>query len=314
MTESLLTAMPGRQGAGQPAVALRGLTKRYGPVTAVDRLDLTIKPGEVVALLGPNGAGKSTTIDMLLGLARPDAGSATLFGLAPQEAIRQGRVGALLQSGGLLPDLTVGEIVQLAGSLHRTHRPIPEVLDRAGVADLAGRRVGRLSGGQQQRVRFAMALVADPDMIVLDEPTTGLDVEARRAFWAQLREETRQGRTVLFATHYLDEADAYADRIVLMRSGRVVADGTANQIKAVVSGRTIRATLPGADLAALAALPGVDQVDSRGESVLMHCTDSDAALRALVTTTAARDIEVVARGLEDAFIALTVDEPEGSRK
>jgi ABC-2 type transport system ATP-binding protein len=303
------------------AVALHGLTKRYGAVTAVDDLDLTIHQGEVVALLGPNGAGKSTTIDMLLGLARPDAGTATLFGLAPHEAIRRGRVGALLQSGGLLPDLTVGEIVHLAGSLHRTHRPIREVLDRAGIAELAGRRVGRLSGGQQQRVRFAMALVADPDMIVLDEPTTGLDVEARRAFWTQLREETSQGRTlpgyppaspkaVMFATHYLDEADAYADRIVLMRAGRVVADGTASQIKGVVSGRTIRATLPGADLAALAAMPGVDQVEGRGESVLMHCTDSDLALRALVRATPARDIEVVSRGLEDAFIALTVAEPE----
>jgi ABC-2 type transport system ATP-binding protein len=321
MNESLLTPPAQRQGAAETAVALRGLTKRYGPVTAVDDLDLTIRPGEVVALLGPNGAGKSTTIDMLLGLARPDAGTATLFGLAPHEAIRRGRVGALLQSGGLLPDLTVGEIVHLAGSLHRTHRPIREVLDRAGIADLAGRRVGRLSGGQQQRVRFAMALVADPDMIVLDEPTTGLDVEARRAFWVQLREETRRGRTVIFATHYLDEADAYADRIVLLRAGRVVADGTASQIKTVVSGRTIRATLPGADLAALAALPGVDQVEGRGESVLMHCADSDLALRALVRSTPARDIEVVSRGLEDAFIALTVgepglafDEPEGSRK
>jgi ABC-2 type transport system ATP-binding protein len=324
MTEILLTAAAGRQGSDPAAASLRGLTKRYGPVTAVDGLDLTIHPGEVVALLGPNGAGKSTTIDMLLGLARPDAGQARLFGLTPQEAVRRGRVGALLQSGGLLPDLTVGETVRLTGTLYRTHRPVAEVLHRAGVADLAGRRVGVLSGGQQQRVRFAMALVADPDLIVLDEPTTGLDVAARRAFWAQLREETGAGRTVLFATHYLDEADAYADRIVLLRSGRVVADGTAGQIRAVVSGRTIRATLPGADLAALAALPGVDRADSRGESVLLTCTDSDAALRALVRTTPARDIEVVARGLEDAFIALTVDEltvdeparaqPEGSRK
>jgi ABC-2 type transport system ATP-binding protein len=318
MNESLLTPPAQRQATAEVAVALRGLTKRYGPVTAVDNLDLTIRPGEVVALLGPNGAGKSTTIDMLLGLARPDAGTATLFGLAPHEAIRRGRVGALLQSGGLLPDLTVGEIVHLAGSLHRTHRPIREVLDRAGIAGLAGRRVGRLSGGQQQRVRFAMALVADPDMIVLDEPTTGLDVEARRAFWTQIREETRtlpgyppaSPKAVIFATHYLDEADAYADRIVLMRAGQVVADGTASQIKAVVSGRTIRATLPGADLAALAALPGVDQVEGRGESVLMHCNDSDLALRALVRSTPARDIEVVSRGLEDAFIALTVGEPD----
>jgi ABC-2 type transport system ATP-binding protein len=293
-----------------PAVRLAGLTKRYGQLTAVDSLDLTIRSGEVVALLGPNGAGKSTTIDMLLGLSRPDAGTVSLYGVTPAEAIRRGQVNALLQSGGLLPDLTVREIVALVAALHDRPRPVPEVLDRAGVADLAKRRVGELSGGQQQRVRFAMALVSGPDLVVLDEPTTGLDVEARREFWATMREETRLGRTVLFATHYLDEADAYADRIVLMRAGQVVADGTAAQIKSVVSGRTIRATLPGADLATLAALPGVDAAEGRGDSVLLHCTDSDATLRALLAGTAAYDIEVTARGLEDAFLALTV---EGAR-
>jgi ABC-2 type transport system ATP-binding protein len=296
---------PDRADPANPPVRLARLTKRYGNVTAVDGLDLSIRRGEVVALLGPNGAGKSTTIDMMLGLTRPDAGAATLFGLAPTQAVARGRIGAMLQSGGLLPDLSVTEIVTLAASLHRRHRPVPAVLTRAGIGDLARRRVGTLSGGQQQRVRFAMALVADPDLIVLDEPTTGLDVEARRAFWASMREETGAGRTVLFATHYLDEADAYADRIVLMRAGRVVADGTAAQIKAVVSGRTIRATLPGADLNALAALPGVERVETRGETVLLHCADSDPALRTLLAQTPARDVEVVARGLEDAFIALT---------
>jgi ABC-2 type transport system ATP-binding protein len=289
-----------------PAVRLTGLTKRFGAVTAVDGLDLTIRPGEVVALLGPNGAGKSTTIDMLLGLARPDSGSAALYGLAPGEAVRRGRVGALLQSGGLLPDLTATEIVALVASTHAHARPVREVLARAGVTEFAGRRTGALSGGQQQRVRFAMALVADPDLIVLDEPTTGLDVEARRAFWAAMREETQRGRTVLFATHYLEEADAYADRIVLMRAGRVVADGTAAQVKSSVSGRTIRATLPGADAGLLAALPGVGSVELRGDTVLLSCVDSDAALRALIAATAVRDIEVTAQGLEDAFLALTV--------
>jgi ABC-2 type transport system ATP-binding protein len=287
------------------AVRLAGLRKRFDKVTAVDGLDLTINSGEVVGLLGPNGAGKSTTIDMLLGLAKPDEGSATIFGLAPHQAIAKGKVGALLQSGGLLPDLTVQEIVALTASLYSSSRPVGEVLERANVTEFAGQRVGRLSGGQQQRVRFAMALVADPDLIVLDEPTTGLDVEARRAFWAALREETAQGRTVLFATHYLDEADAYADRIVLMRSGQIVADGTPNYIKSMVSGRTIRATVTGADLHTLAALSGVESVETRGEAVLLHCSDSDSALRSLLATTDARDIEVVARGLEDAFIALT---------
>jgi ABC-2 type transport system ATP-binding protein len=278
-------------------------------LTAVDDLSLTINAGEVVALLGPNGAGKSTTIDMMLGLTAPDAGQVRLYGRAPAAAIKAGSVGAMLQSGGLLPDLTVREIVSLAASLHARPRPIDQVLARAGIADLGRRKVAALSGGQQQRVRFALALVADPDLIVLDEPTTGLDVEARRAFWASMREEAARGRTVLFATHYLDEADAFADRIVLLRSGRVVADGTAAGIKAVVAGRHIRATLPGADPAVLAALPGVDSVELRGETVLLASRDSDATLRALLDTTAARDIEVTAQNLEDAFFALTVGEP-----
>ncbi len=305
------------------AIRLTGLTKHFGDLTAVDGVDLSIDAGEVVALLGPNGAGKSTTIDMMLGLAKPDAGTATIFERQPAQAIADGMVGAMLQSGGLLPDLTVTEIVTLAASLYRKHRPVPEVLERAGVTEFARQRVGRLSGGQQQRVRFAMALVGSPsdppgraagatppgpDLIVLDEPTTGLDVEARRAFWTAMREETAQGRTVLFATHYLEEADVYADRIVLMRAGTIVADGSPSHIKSLVSGRTIRATLPGADLNVLAGYPGVDSVDTRGDTVLLQCSDSDAALRALLTNPAAHDIEVVAHGLEDAFIALTSKE------
>ncbi|MFF5231688.1 ABC transporter ATP-binding protein [Dactylosporangium sp. NPDC000521] len=287
------------------AVQLTGLTKRFGALTAVDGLDLTIRRGEVVALLGPNGAGKSTTIDMLLGLLRPDEGTVLLDGQSPAKAIAKGTVGALLQSGGLLPDLTAGETVRLTAALQQRSRPVPEVLERAGVAEFANQRVGGLSGGQQQRIRFAMALVADPDLLVLDEPTTGMDVETRRGFWTTMRQETAQGRTVLFATHYLDEADAYADRIVLLRSGQVIADGTAAQIKAAVTGRTIRATLPGADLVGLAALPGVDRVETRGDVVMLHCDDSDTALRALLGSTDARDVEVTARNLEDAFIALT---------
>ncbi|MER7009477.1 ABC transporter ATP-binding protein [Dactylosporangium sp. NPDC000555] len=288
------------------AVQLTGLAKRFGPVTAVDGLDLTIRRGEVVALLGPNGAGKSTTIDMLLGLQRPDTGEVRLYGDTPEKAIARGTVGALMQSGGLLPDLTAEETVRLAAGLQRNPRPVGEVLERAGVTEFAKQRVAGLSGGQQQRIRFAMALVVNPDLLVLDEPTTGMDVETRRAFWASMREETARGRTVLFATHYLEEADDYADRIVLLRSGRVIADGTSAQIKATVSGRTIRATIPGADLAGLAALPGVERVESRGDMVLLHCDDSDAALRALLAATPARDIEVTSRNLEDAFIALTV--------
>ncbi|WP_410815562.1 ABC transporter ATP-binding protein [Micromonospora sp. 050-3] len=288
-----------------PAVELDGLTKSFGAVTAVDGLSLRVQPGEVVAFLGPNGAGKTTTIDMLLGLSRPDTGTVRVLGGTPDDAVARGRVAAVLQTGGLLKDLTVGETVRMTAHFYRHTRPAAEVLERAGITDIADRVVGRCSGGQQQRLRFALALLPDPDLMVLDEPTTGMDVEGRRDFWHALRRDARRGRTVIFATHYLDEADAYADRIVLVRQGRIVADGTTAEIKNLAAGRTVRATLPGADQAALAALPGVDAVEVRGDSVLVRTGDSDAVARHLLTRTAARDVEITSRNLEDAFLALT---------
>ncbi|MFI2712937.1 ABC transporter ATP-binding protein [Micromonospora sp. NPDC018662] len=288
-----------------PAVELAGLTKTFGPVTAVDGLSLRITPGEVVAFLGPNGAGKTTTVDMLLGLARPDAGTVRLFGGSPADAVRLGRVAAVMQTGGLLKDLTVAETVRMTAHFYGHTRPVTEVLERAGIAEIADRPVGRCSGGQQQRLRFALALLPDPDLMVLDEPTTGMDVEGRRDFWQAIRTDARSGRTVLFATHYLDEADAYADRIVLVRAGRVVADGTTAEIKNLAAGRVVRATLPGADQAALAALPGVRSVEVRGDAILVHSEDSDVVARHLLTRTDARDLEITSRNLEDAFLALT---------
>ncbi|MFG2067881.1 ABC transporter ATP-binding protein [Micromonospora tulbaghiae] len=288
-----------------PAVDLAGLTKTFGPVTAVDGLDLRIAPGEVVAFLGPNGAGKTTTVDMLLGLARPDAGTVRLFGGDPADAVRHGRVAAVMQTGGLLKDLTVAETVRMTAHFYGHTRPVTEVLERAGIAGIADRAVGKCSGGQQQRLRFALALLPDPDLMVLDEPTTGMDVEGRRDFWQAIRADARSGRTVLFATHYLDEADAYADRIVLIRQGRVVADGTTAEIKNLAAGRLVRATLPGADQAALAALPGVRSVEVRGDVVLVHSEDSDVVARHLLTRTGARDLEITSRNLEDAFLTLT---------
>ncbi|MEU8019569.1 ABC transporter ATP-binding protein [Micromonospora parva] len=288
-----------------PAVEVDGLSKSFGAVTAVDGLSLRVQPGEVVAFLGPNGAGKTSTIDMLLGLSRPDAGTVRVLGGTPDDAVARGRVAAVLQTGGLLKDLTVGETVRMTAHFYRHTRPAAEVLERAGITDIADRVVGRCSGGQQQRLRFALALLPDPDLMVLDEPTTGMDVEGRRDFWQALRRDARRGRTVIFATHYLDEADAYADRIVLVRQGRIVADGTTAEIKNLAAGRTVRATLPGADQAALAALPGVDAVEVRGDSVLVRTGDSDAVARHLLTRTAARDVEITSRNLEDAFLALT---------
>jgi ABC-2 type transport system ATP-binding protein len=290
------------------AVDLQHLTKRYGKVTAVDDLSLQIAPGEIVAFLGPNGAGKTTTIDMLLGLARPDSGEVRVYGRAPIDAVARGDISAVMQSGGLLRDFTVEETVVFTASLYAATRPVREVLERAGIAHIATRRVGKCSGGEQQRLRFAMALLSDPRLLVLDEPTTGMDVEGRREFWSAIRRDTTRGRTILFATHYLDEADAHADRIVLVRQGRIVADGTTSEIKALATGRTIRATLPNANLDEIRRVPGVSTAEQRGDALLLQCTDSDAAARYLLSQTTARDLEIVAQNLEAAFVALTSDD------
>src|SRR4051794_27299669 len=295
-------------GASVPAIALRGLTKRFGAVTAVDGLDLTIEPGEIVAFLGPNGAGKTSTIDMVLGLSRPDGGAVEVYGLAPRSAVAHGLVAAVMQTGGLLKELTVRETVELTAALFAHTRPVAEVLERAGIAEIAGRRVAKCSGGEQQRLRFAMALLPEPDLLILDEPTTGMDVEGRREFWGAIRADAERGRTVVFATHYLAEADAYADRIVLVSHGRVVADGTAAQLKAQSASRLVPATWEGigsAEAVALRGLPGVEDVELRGDTVLVRAIDSDAVARLLLTTTAAHDLQITSRGLEDAFLALT---------
>jgi ABC-2 type transport system ATP-binding protein len=296
-----------------PAVSLQGIEKSFrspsGPVRAVRGVDVAIAPGEVVALLGPNGAGKSTTIDVLLGLTKADSGSVALFGRPPATAIEAGLIGAMLQTGSLLRDLTVREIVTVIGSLYRDPVDVDEVLAQVGIGALAERRTQKLSGGETQRVRFAIALVTNPSLLVLDEPTAAMDVEGRHAFWTTMREFAARGKTVLFATHYLEEADAYADRAVLMARGRVVIDGPTTEIKAMVGVRTIRATLPEADLAALARLPGVTSADGRGEAVVLRCADSDAAVRALLQAyPEARDLEITGAGFEEAFIELTRDE------
>jgi ABC-2 type transport system ATP-binding protein len=291
-----------------PAVHLHGVTKSFGQVQAVRGIDLTIGQGEVVAVLGPNGAGKTSTIDLVLGLSWPCTGEVSVLGLEPRAAIARGLVAAVMQTGGLLKDLTVRETVEYTASLFASSEPLDEVLDRAGIGGIAGRRVGKCSGGEQQRLRFAMALLSDPALLLLDEPTTGMDVEGRRAFWSAIRADAGRGRTVLFATHYLEEADAYADRIILVSRGRVVADGTPAEVRALAAGRTVRATFPELtddDVRLLAELPAVDGVEVRGESLLVHSGDSDAVARHLLTATSARDLEITARGLEDAFLTLT---------
>jgi ABC-2 type transport system ATP-binding protein len=294
----------------EAGVTLQGLTKTFrapqGPVHAVRGIDVSISPGETVALLGPNGAGKSTTIDMLLGLLEPDSGSVSLFGRPPAEAIQHGAIGAMLQTGSLIRDLAVRELLEMMASLYPSALPVDEVIDMVGIGAIADRRTQKLSGGETQRVRFAVALVSDPALLVLDEPTVAMDVEGRHAFWDSMRGFAARGKTIIFATHYLEEADANADRAVLMAHGSIVADGPTTEIKAMVGLRTIRATLPGVEPAQLEALPGVTSAERRGDAIVLHCADSDAAIRALLAAhPGVRDIEIAGAGLEQAFLQLT---------
>lgn len=314
MTPELTWLTPAPPSVGDAllprAVELSGLTKSFGAVTAVDGLSLSIAAGQVVALLGPNGAGKTTTIDMILGLQRPDTGNVLVHGRTPAEAVARGEVSAVLQEGGLLRDFTVAETLRYIASLYPDPAPVGETLARAGLESIAGRRVGKCSGGEKQRLRFALATIGRPRLLVLDEPTAGLDAAGRREFWRSVHDDVRAGRTVLVATHHLEEADAYAERIVVLDHGTIVADGTPAAIRNAVEGRRVRADWPDGDDDALRGLPGVEQVERRGPIVTVQTRDSDAVMRYLLGGTTARNVEVVSNGLEDAFLALTASRDE----
>ena len=296
-------------------ILVQGLKKSFrspqGPVHAVRGIDFSVAAGETAALLGPNGAGKSTTIDMLLGLAKPDTGTVTVFGRTPRQAVDGGLVGAMLQSGALIRDSSVRELVAMMASLYPAPMDVEEALEVTGLKAVADHRTQKLSGGETQRARFALAIVSDPELLVLDEPTVAMDVEGRREFWSIMRAFAARGRTVLFATHYLEEADANADRAVLMAHGRIVADGPTTEIKARVGRRTIRATLPDVDPARLAELPGVASAEHHGDAVILSCTDSDRTIRALLEQyPQAKDIEITGGSLEEAFLELTGEPDE----
>ena len=299
------------------ALELRGLTRSYGQVRALDGLDLEIRPGEIVALLGPNGAGKTTAMEMMVGLATPDAGAVRVLGTDPVTATRTGLIGTMLQAGALLPDQRVRTMLRLLHSLQAHPMPMDDVVAQADIADLMARRIGALSGGQAQRVRFAIALLGDPQVLLLDEPTVGMDIGARRAFWGRMREVAASGRTIVFATHHLEEAEREAGRVIVMDRGRIVADGTGPEIAAVGAGRVL--TLRGAPPAQVAALPGVERAEvdeTDAGRVRAVCTDSDAALAALFTGPLAADVHdvlVTAPGLEEAFLRITDHDEETDR-
>ena len=297
-------------GAGGLAVTFRDVVKVYHPdIRALDHVSFDIDRGETVALLGPNGAGKSTAIDTMLGLRAPTSGEVRVLGGQPAAAVAAGRIGGMLQTGGLPEGAKVAELVGLFRQLYRDRRPAAELMRLAGIADLGDRRVERLSGGQTQRVRFALALAGDPELLFLDEPTAALDVEARRNFWRSVAKISEQGTTVLFATHYLDEADANANRIIVVNHGRVIADGTPSQIKAYTVNRALRFTTPAPDPALLLRLPGVADVLVNGEVVTVRTGDADATLPALYGLgLPVKAMEVGGGGLEESLIALTSDD------
>ena len=280
-----------------PAIHATGLRKSFRgadgtQVVAVDAVDLTIQPGEIVAFLGPNGAAKTTTVDMLLGLTTPDAGTIEVYGTSPTEAVRAGRVSAVMQTGGLLNDFTVAETVRAIAALHGRPDRVAVVLERARLTDIAGRRVEACSGGEQQRLKFALALVPDPDLVILDEPTTGMDVGARQAFWETMRADAALGRTIVFATHYLAEADEFAERTVLMNHGRIVHDAATTDVRAAYGGRTLTFRPP-------ADVVGADGIDPTWL----------ARVRQALEPLGVGDVEVSAASLESAFLALTSEQP-----
>jgi ABC-2 type transport system ATP-binding protein len=292
-----------------PVVSFENVSKYYGSLKAVDGLSLDLRAGETTALLGPNGAGKSTSLDMLLALRKPTSGKITMFGSDPYHAVKSGRVGAMLQSGGLMPEVTVRELVTLVTGLHPNPEPVETTLKRAGIVQFADQRVDKLSGGQTQRVRFALAICGKSELIVLDEPTAAMDVETRRLFWNSMREEVAEGRTLLFATHYLEEADQAADRILVINRGRLLADGTPAEIKARAGAKRLSFRLDKVGEPFLLGLPGLVNLEVRNDVVQLQTSDSDATLYAVLDAGyRPTEIEVGSLGLEQAFIAITAED------
>ena len=322
-TSTVPTASPGTPRSttshafSTPAIALSDLRKTFGAVQAVNGLDLSVGPGEVVAFLGPNGAGKSTTLDMVLGLTQPTSGTVRVLGSTPRRAVAQGRIGAVLQDGGLTDNFTVAETLRATASMQSHRGDLGDLVRQTGLAGILRRQVERCSGGERQRLRLALALMTAPALLVLDEPTAGMDVTSRIAFWDTMRSQSHSGRTIVFATHYLEEAASFADRIVIIASGRLVADGSVDQIRAMGEGALVTASWPGLppqalDRAWAAAAERVPVLAAsllsrtvRGEHLEIRTTAPDDVARWLLTATPAENLGVSATSLDDVFTALT---------
>lgn len=306
------------------AITVTGITKRFGEITAVDNVTLSIPQGQIVALLGHNGAGKTTLIDMIMGLQTPTSGSVQILGMKPRDAISRSLVGIVYQTGALLPDFTVGDMLKLFAAMHTNPRPLQEIYAETNLAQFAKTHIRKLSGGEQQRVRLALALLCDPQILFLDEPTAGMDTLARRAFWDLMRRQAKRGRTIVFATHYLAEAQDFAQRTIIMKHGRIVVDGTTTDIQRHAAHATLSITLPH-----LATLPSDEATAARAalESEIRGRTasdtsaltwednrltllseETDAAAAFLLALPGARNLSIVPTSLEDAYASIVNDE------
>ncbi|QHW31628.1 ABC transporter ATP-binding protein [Paenibacillus rhizovicinus] len=288
------------------AIQLTGVSKIYKDKKAVDDLTLSIAEGTVVALLGPNGAGKTTTVSMILGLHKPTKGTVKLLGGDPGDIRVRDRIGAMLQDVSVIDGLKVGESINLFRSYYEKPLPLDYLLKVSNLEAEKNKMASALSGGQQRRLGFALALAGDPEVIFLDEPTVGMDVTSRQLFWDTVRAMAGKGRTIVLTTHYLDEADSVADRVIVINNGKIIADGTPGEIKSGTTGRVISFVAgPTVTTDALHRLPGVTDVEWSGRKVKVFSTDTDLLIRALVEGKFdMRDIEIHSGGLEDAFQAL----------
>ncbi len=301
--------LPSPPTPADAAIRLVGVSKSYGGVDAIRSLDLDFARGESVALLGPNGAGKSTTIGMMVGLVAADRGRIQVAGTSPRAAVARGAIAAMLQDTGFMAGVTVAELVGFAASIYPHPLPVGRAIDLAGLTGLERRRVDRLSGGQAQRLRFAIAVVADPEILILDEPTRALDVQARAEFWEAMRAFAATGRTLVFATHYLDEVDENASRVIVLANGSIVGDGRPDEIRRRTGTTIVRVTVASASSdprRRLEELPGVVDVAWSGERFSLRTTDADATVRALAPSELPwRSLEVAPPSLDESFLTLT---------